>query len=161
MVLWGSCLLLSPRSWVSSCLNLGLVSSPNLMLRKAGYRPSSLDPPSALSCLWGSLPASTPQSRPISHPTADLCAEPNTQDQCTGHTDPASCPRRWEPMSFKPFMLNIHSCKNSRQTPDLPKLNTRHLPPLSSGPPRCSQGGSYTHLRQVLLIKVLPLYFER
>lgn len=52
---------------------------------------------------------------------------------------------------FKPFLLNIHSCKNSRQTPDLPKLSTRHLP-FSTAPPRCSWDGSYTHSGWVLLI---------
>lgn len=48
------------------------------------------------------------------------------------HTDPSSCPGRWESVSFKPVLRNIHGCKSSRQTADLPKQNSRHLPRFSS-----------------------------
>lgn len=37
----GSCPSPPPRSSLSSCLNLGLASSPNLRLRTAGYRPKT------------------------------------------------------------------------------------------------------------------------
>lgn len=135
-----------PKPWFS------LKSRPE---SHKSWKQTQLCVPSSKGLFQSALPRPTPS--PIPHPTSVLNQIHGINVQDLLILPPV---QSGESMPFKPFLLNIHSCKNSRQTPDLPKLSTRHLP-FSTAPPRCSWDRSYTHSGWVLLIQVLLLYFER
>lgn len=105
---------------VSSCPNLGLASR----LRKAGSKPSSLGPPSALSAsLQASLPGVSPQSRPLSCPAASL----RTEDTLSL---PPACRGR-NPRHLSLFCPTPTAAKTASKQPP----QTKHQAPTSFSPP--------------------------